>query len=143
MKVRPWAEFTTDLPDDQIEDSERIVQFAGKSVAKAIMGVLIECGCEVSEPIHAHEHGWELDIIAGEQRRNLWCQITLIDKYILVFEQNSWIANAFGRYSSVYLDMLTRLAAVLAQDQRFHAVRWYTSDELHTQASGASLPVEA
>ena len=143
MKVRPWAEFTTDLPDDQIEDGAQIVRFAGQSVARAIADILIECGCEVSEPIYAHEHGWELDIVAGEQRRRLWCQITLIGKYTMVLEQNSWIANAFGRHHQAYIDVLIRLGDALAEDARFQGVRWYTSGELHTRASGASLPVEA
>ena len=143
MKVRPWAEFTTDLPDDQIEEGPQIVQFAGKSVAKVVADMLIGCGCEVSAPIHAHEHGWELDIIAGRQRRRLWCQITLIEKYTMVFEQNSWIANVFGQHHPVYLDMLTRLAALLEQDDRFQDVRWYTSDELYARGAGAPLPIEA
>jgi hypothetical protein len=143
MKVRPWATFTTDLPDDQIEEGPQIVQFAGKSVANAIADVFARLGCEVSEPIYAHEHGWELDILAGKQRRRLWCQVTLIDTYVMVFEQNSWIADLFGRYHEVYLDVLTRLAAALADDARFYDVRWHTSDELHTAALGASQPVEA
>ncbi|MBL8554060.1 MAG: hypothetical protein JNL41_07260 [Phenylobacterium sp.] len=143
MRVRPWATFTIDLPHDQIEDGAQIVRFGGQSAAKVIADLLIGCGCEVSEPIYAHENGWELDIIAGEQRRRLWCQITLIDKYTMVLEQNSWIASAFGRHHQAYLDVLLRLGIALAEDARFHGVRWYTSDELRTQASGASLPVES
>jgi hypothetical protein len=61
----------------------------------------------------------------------------------MVFEQNSWIADAFGQYHQAYVDVLIRLAAALADDARFHDVRWYTSDELHTYAPGAAYPVEA
>ncbi len=140
MKVRPWAEFTADLPDDHIEDGDRIIQFGGKSVAKAIRDILIGFGCEVSEPIYGHENGWELDIVAGEKRRRLWCQVTLIDKYAIVFEQNSWVAEAFERYHPTYIDLLLRLGETLTDDARFHDVRWYTNDELHTHALGASHP---
>jgi hypothetical protein len=143
MKIRPWAEFTSDLPDDHIEEGPEIVQFGGRSIAKAIGDILTGFGCEVSEPIYAHENGWELHILAGKQRRRLWCQVTLIDKYAMVFEQNSWIADAFGQYHQAYLDVLIRLAAALADDARFHDVLWYTSSELHTSALGASHPVEA
>lgn len=142
MKVRPWAEFRTGLPDDHIEEGPRIVQFGGKSVAKAIADILVGFGCDVSEPIYADEHGWELDIVAGEQRRRLWCQVTLLDKYLIVFEQNSWIANTLGRYHPAYLDMLKRLGAALADDEQFHDVRWYTSADLHTATPGALQPLE-
>lgn len=141
MRVRPWATFTTDLPDDQIEEGPQIVQFAGKSVANALGEVFTQLGCDVSEPIYAHEHGWELHILAGRQRRRLWCQVTLIDTYVMVFEQNSWIADLLGRYHPVYLEVLTRLAATLANDARFDNVRWYTSEEVHTASPGASQPV--
>jgi hypothetical protein len=142
MKIRPWAEFGADLPDDHIEDGSRIVQFGGKSVAKAIGDILVGFGCEVSEPIYANENGWELDILAGEQRRRLWCQVTVIDKFVVVFEQNSWIANTLGRYHPVYLDMLKRLGAALAEDARFHEVRWHRSDDLFSGTPGALQPIE-
>lgn len=142
MKLRPWAEFGTDLPDDQIEEGPRIVQFGGKSVTKAIGDILVGFGCEVSEPIYADENGWELYILAGEQRRRLFCQVTLIGKFVMVFEQNSWLANTFGRYHPAYLDILKRLGAALADDARFHDVRWYTSADLHTAAPGALQPLE-
>jgi hypothetical protein len=129
------------LPDDHIEDGPRIVQFGGKSVAKTIGDMLVGFGCQVSEPIYADEHGWELDILAGEQRRRLFCQVTLIGKFVMVFEQKSWIANTLGRYHPVYLDMLKRLGATLAEDARFHDVRWYRSDELHTAKPGALQPL--
>jgi hypothetical protein len=142
MKIRPWAEFAADLPDDHIEDGPRIVQFGGRSVAKAIGDILVGFGCEVSEPIYANENGWELDILAGEQRRRLFCQVTVIDKFVMVFEQNSWIAEILGRYHPTYLDMLTRLGSSLAEDERFHDVRWYTSVDLHSPARGASHPID-
>ena len=139
MKVLPWAEFRSDLPDDQIEDDEDIIQFGGKSVITAIGEMLTRCGCEVSEPIYADEHGWELDVKAG--RRNLWCQVTLIENYLLHFDQNSWFANTFGRYRPEYIDVLTRLAAELQSDPRFHDVQWYSGAELHSGEPGSTTPV--
>jgi hypothetical protein len=140
MKLRPWAAFTADLPDDHIEDGTEIIQFGGKSVVRAIGDMLALDGHEVSEPIYLDENGWGLHITA--EKRRLWCQVTLIDGYVMVLEQNSWIAEVLGRLHPAYLRVLRELGIALAGDPRFHDVRWYTSDELHTEAQGAVSPVE-
>ena len=62
MKIRPWAEFDSTLPDDQIdsEDEMDILQFAGKGVSEALAEILKGLGCEVLELIYLHERGWEV-----------------------------------------------------------------------------------
>ena len=142
MIVRPWAKFTTDLPDDQIEDGPVIIQLAGKNVAGALAELLVGLGCEVSPPICANDNGWELHIVAGERRRRLWCQVTLIDEYEVFFGQNSMFAEMLGRNGQTYLDTLTRFASALAADPRFHNVRWYTSDDVWTEPVGAPWPID-
>jgi hypothetical protein len=139
MKVLPWAEFRSDLPDDHIEDGDQIVQFGGKSVIAAIGEMLTRCGCEVSEPIYADEHGWELNVKAG--RRRLWCQVTLIDKYLFIFEQNSWFGKHFRRYPQEYIDALKHLSAELQSDPRFHEIEWFAEGEALGDKPGAKTPV--
>ena len=141
MKVKAWAEFTADLPDDQIEDDSEIVQFGGKSVAEAISEILKGLGCTVDPPRYADEHGWELDIKAGKRR--LWCQVTLIDKYLIVVEDLSLFSKMLGRYHPTYLDVLTRLSRELAGDPRFHDVLWYSSNQVMSGVPGAKEPVDA
>jgi hypothetical protein len=141
MKVRHWAEFTSDLPEDHIEDDEEIIQYGGKSVAEAIGGMLKDLGCEVDPPVYAHEHGWEIDARCGKRR--LWGQVTLIEGYIFAFEDTSWIAKLLSRPHPVYLDVLTRLADALAADKRFHNVGWYFDSDLLSGEPGAARPVEA
>ncbi len=85
MMIRNLATFRADFPDDQIDDDNDIVQYGGKGVTEAIREMLVGLGYGVSEPIHAHEHGWELHIEA--QERNLWCQVTDLREYmILIFD---------------------------------------------------------
>lgn len=141
MKIRPWATFTSNLPDDHIEEGPRITQFGGKSVASAIGDILRDLGYKVSEPAYADENGWEVYVLAGERRRRLWCQVTFMaDHYLLFFGQNSWIADLFGTRHPVYVDALSRLAAALADDPRFQKVRWY--GDIHTRGPGSPGPVE-
>jgi hypothetical protein len=141
MKIRPWATFTSKLPNDHIEDGPEIIQFGGESVAKAIGDVLRGLGYAAGEPIYANENGWEVYVLAGEQRRRLWCQVTFMaDDYLLFFGQNSWIADLFGARHPVYIDALSRLAAALADDLRFQRVRWF--DDVDACGPGAPCPVE-
>lgn len=141
MKVRPWATFTSDLPDDHIEneDGDEIIQFGGKSVAAAIGEILTRLGGAVSPPIYAHEHGWELNAEFGKRR--LWCQVTLIERWAMVFEDTSFIDQFLARYHVGYLDTLTRLAHELGHDPRFQDVSWFDGDEVFTRCAGAREPV--
>ena len=139
MKVRPWAEFNSTLPDDHIDDGEQIIQFGGKSVAAAVGEILRSLGCDAEPPKYAGDHGWEFDIKAEERR--FWCQVTLIEGYLMVLDNPSWWDRVLGRRPRVYLDLLQRLAQELARDPRFSEVRWFAPDEVMTGAPGSPTPV--
>lgn len=143
MIVRSCATFTADLPDDHIEDEDgvEIIQFGGKSVAEAISEMLTRVGCVVGPPRYADEHGWELNLKFG--KRSLWCQVTLIEGYVIHFEEISWINQLLGRHHPLYLDVLTRLAQELGHDPRFHNVLWFRRDEVLTGVAGSKDPVSA
>ena len=140
MKVRTWATFTSDLPDDHIENQagDEILQFGGKSVAAAIGEILAGLGCAVSPPIYANEHGWELDAKFGKRR--FWCQVTLIEGWVMVFEDKTFMGSILG-YHRLYLDVLKRLARELESDPRFHDVQWFGSDEMLAGRVGTKEPV--
>lgn len=141
MKVRPWATFTTDLPDDVIEEDDEFIQYGGKSVAEAIAEILTGLGCTVDPPRHEHEHGWMVDAELGKQL--LWCQVTLIEDYLFVLEDPSWINKLLKRHTPVYLDVLARLAQALERDPRFHNVLWFYGGDALTDVPGAKAPVSA
>lgn len=143
-KVRPWAEFRSDLTDDIDEDDE--VTQPGRSVADAIAQVLRELDCDVDPPHLEGDHGWVLYI--GYKGRRLWSQISPIgrskdrhDEYLVLFDQNKIIGNPFRRYHPAYLDILSKLAVALASDPRFHDVVWFK--EGLERAPGSKTPVDA
>jgi hypothetical protein len=140
MKLRHWAEFTSDLPEDHIEEDGEIIQFGGKSVAEAITGILNGLGYRSGPPEYAGEHGWDFHVMCGKRR--LWGQVTLIEGYIFTFEDPSWIARLLRRLHPVYLEAITRLADALATDGHFHSVRWYFPSDLLSGSEGAARPVE-
>lgn len=145
MKVRPWAEFRSDLPTDVIDDGDDILQYGGRSVADAIAQMLRELGCDVSPPDPQGEQGWNLYVTF--ERRSLWCQISHFgrneerdDEYLFLFDQNKFIGNPFRRYHPAYLDILSKLAVALANDRRFHDVLWF--EQGMEEAPGAKTPVD-
>lgn len=139
MIVRPWAEFGSTLPTDEVEEDGEFVQLGGKPVSEAIAGILMDLGCVVEGPIADGDHGWMAHVDARGCR--MWFQVTLIKEYLFVFEQNSWW-RAFSRtFSPVYLDLLSALAKALRDDPRFTDVRWYPTSQFHTGDPGSSTPI--
>jgi hypothetical protein len=141
MIVRPWAEFTSDLPEDVIEDDEGFVETGGRSVIHAIAEILAKIGCDVEAPRYADEHGWDLSF-----RRNgrwLWCQVTLIEGYIFIMEGPAVFPIFQSKKAKAnYREALTLFADAIAKDPRFHDVRWYLPDDVLRDRPGAKRPIE-
>jgi hypothetical protein len=131
MIVRPWAEFTTSLPDDGIEDETGFIQWPGKNVAEALAEILARLGCTEVEIFDLEHAGYDVGFRLGKLA--LAARVTVIDNPLI----------AFGpKRQPEYLDFLKRVSDALAQDGRFHNVRWFTDDEVLTGVEGAISPLE-
>ncbi len=140
MKLRTCARFCSTLPEDHIENENGdIVQFGGKSVMAAIAERLARIGCDVGEPIYAHEHGWEL-LFEAKAGGRFWAQVTLIDDYWLMMEERAFRLFGSKEPSPSFEKLLQHLAEALAADERFSEVRWYTSEDLGTDLPGHARP---
>jgi hypothetical protein len=139
IAIRPWAEFGGDFPDDQVEDETGIVRFGGKNVSEAIAEILRSFGCEVSAPMYAGDHGWELEI--EFRRAAIWAQITsLFPVYNALF--TDWPPIFFSKNNNlIYVNFLTRVNAALATDCRFHDISWHEYDQSGFGNVGADAPV--
>ena len=120
MSLKLEAEFRTELPYDGIEDETDFVEFPGRNVTEAIAGILKSLGYDVSAPMHAGEHGWELEIRA--RGRRFWLQITRIDDCILCAFDMTW---QFWRRRPSFKEFVTQLDAELWRDGRFDQIGWY------------------
>jgi hypothetical protein len=121
-KVRHWAEFASSLPTDLIEDDHDIIQNGGRSVAAAIGEILTGLGCDVEPPRYAGDHGWDF---CGQIRdAEFFCQVTLIEDYIFLFQRRSEFPSWFQRHPPALYETLRALAAAMAKDERFSNVRW-------------------
>lgn len=140
MTIRPNIELRADFPDDRIEDDNDIVQFPGRNITEALRDALQALGYQVSDPIHAHEHGWELDVHRG--RKRLWMQITSMgdDGECLIMTKNmtSWLRPDFD----VYRVFLTDLQQVLEADARFSQIAWLTKEFWREGSTPARGPFE-
>jgi hypothetical protein len=142
MIIRPCAEFTSDLPDDEIayEAGTHVVQFGGKSVAEAIAHMLKGFGANVDSAPDAELRGWMLKF--GWQGRRLLCLVTLFEGgYVLLTADTARFSRSWKKNRAIYGDALTRLARALEADPRFHDVRWYSPPDLLGGGPGKQRPV--
>ena len=138
MTIRPHLKMHADFPDDCVEDDEDIILFPGRNIAEALRDALGARGYRVSEPMHAGEHGWELEAYQDRLRR--WIQITQLGDECIVMTRNmaSWLRPdlpAFRRF-------LSDLQAVLEADPRFSRIGWLTKDFSYTDAPPAAGPFD-
>jgi hypothetical protein len=141
MKLRDTIQFTTDLPDGQVdsEDGTEILVYGGRPAAEAIQEVLGDLGCQ-SDPIVSVEFkGWEFDF--RYRNRPLWCRVSIIDRHIAYFDDKSFWSKLTGARHPIYAELLARVNDALAADTRFHDVRWYALKEIETDFEGALQPV--
>jgi hypothetical protein len=137
VSVRQWAEFRTELPLDWVEDETDIVEFPGRNVTEAIAAMLAPLGYDVSAPIHAGEHGWELDARANGRR--FWLQITRMEEHDchLTTQDMTW---RIWRLQPSFEAFLTQLDTALRTDARFSQIGWFRDRNDKTRSSH---PVEA
>ena len=137
MSVRPEAEFRTDLPLDGVEDETDFVEFPGRNVTEVVGAMLASLGYDVSPPIHAGEHGWELDVRANGRR--FWLQITRMDERDcnLITEDMTW---RIWRLQPSFEEFLTQLDKALREDGRFSQIAWFRDWKDETRSPH---PVEA
>ncbi|MCA6315069.1 MAG: hypothetical protein IM643_02275 [Phenylobacterium sp.] len=145
MIIKPWAEFDSTLPNDQIdsEDEMDILQYPGKLLSETLAEILKGLGCEVRDLICLHERGWELLFRGGPGGRTRFVlRVTRIDKHLIGLQQANWWRSTFVPRHPDFVSLLTKLADAMAADDRFIDVRWFAPDEIHSGIPGALRPIE-
>lgn len=145
MIVRDRAEFRSTLPYDGIEDEEGFLQLPGRNVAIAISEILRKLGYDADPPADAGDHGWDFAVrVKGYPKGcRVWCTVTWIDDYLLVFDNTSWWdKNIRKRHPAPYIEALRALGRALAADPRFSEVRWNLPDDALTDNPGSPQPVD-
>jgi hypothetical protein len=88
----------------------------------------------VSEPDYDESHGWTFD--AYYQGGRYWGQVTSFHPaYLLLLDSTAVILGA-RKKNAAYAELAVKLAAALAEDQRFHHVTW------HSEKDGPPVPEE-
>lgn len=134
------AEFRSGFPDDMVEENDEIVQWPGQNITAVIKSALERLGYRVSEPIHAHEHGWELDI--WRERKRLWLQISVLgaeECYLDAENMTFWLWPDRKLFRAFLLD----LHGILQADDRFSLVGWYPKGGQHRGLTPASEPCKS
>ena len=139
IDIRARAAFKADFPDDGLENESGFILYPGRRAAAAVAGLLRGIGCEVSDPLHADDHGWELEI--EFKRERMWGQVTSLDagENILLFLDGAFMGNASAKPG--YLEAVVKLNLAMHSDPRFQDIRWYRWRDPAGPAAGAPLDV--
>ena len=137
MKVRKWAEFVADFPDDQVDDGNDISQFGGRNVAETVVDILKSLGCTAEDPEVSDHYGWS--VAAKIRDTKIWCEVTSLPPgFILSIEENSLRKG----YDYLFADVLIQFHQALIGDGRFHDIVWKTQEEMDDpEGTGSPEPV--
>lgn len=138
MTIKHLVQFTTDLPDDSIEEDGNFVQWSGKGVSEAIAEMLRRRGYDVSEPDCLEHAGWELGISKG--KRSFIARISEIYDFHLSLHPSAWFGG--GKKWPEYREVLNAVNEALRSDGRFHNIRWFDDYEPDLNKPGAASPVD-
>lgn len=139
MKIRPIADFTTDFPDDQEEENGEVTVYGGRGVAEFVAEALKRHGYDVSGPAHVPPYGWRLGALSGAGRVMLQVSDLGEEMVLGTYERTPFLKRLFDPRASIHADLLKKLHRELADDGRFHRIRWW--DRYDSRGTSASEPV--
>jgi hypothetical protein len=141
MKLRQFADFTADFPDDAVWDGDEPVVLGGRSVAETVASYLTGLGCDVSQPEHTPPYGWRFE--AQGRMARVWVQVTdLGDNFVLATQdRRPFLRRIFGPANPEHTKLLTELHRKLAEDHRFSGIQWW--DRYDALGIAAETPVSA
>ena len=135
-----WAQLTTNLPDDQIEEDGEIIRFGGLGVCEAITETLKSMGFDVEGPYEAGLNGWELYPKQG--RLKLWMQITDFgDGVHLLGTRELGLFRSRSRRRWFAEKVLVPFNEELRKNDKFTAVGWVDPRDA-PEATGAYSPID-
>jgi len=138
MILRTYAEFTSNLPTEQIESETDFIQLGGRPVAQALNQIFVGLGCQVKPVGSAGHRGW--DFRFRYRKLRLLCQISLIEGYLVIIQDLGARWRIFANDHRDFVELMSRFGDALAADQRFQDVGWFYEQEILSDRAGAIRP---
>ena len=127
-----WAQFTSNLPDDQVEENGSVVRFGGLNVCTVLADMVRGMGFEVEGPYEAHLSGWE--IFAKKRKLSLVVFITdLADSIFLLGTGEVRIFNSDRRRKWFAEEILVPFNEELRKSEFFTQMGWINPDHAPIQ----------
>jgi hypothetical protein len=140
MSKAKWAQLSSNLPDDQVEEDGVITQFGGLGACGALAVTLGAMGFAAGEPYQAGLNGWVL----YPERRGLrvWMQITDFGDgtYLLGVSERRMFRSADRRRWFVQ-EFLVPFNEKLRKNETFTDVSWIDPNDV-LEGGGAYSPAD-
>jgi hypothetical protein len=137
VTLRTFLQFSSDLPPEQIESETDFIQLGGKNDAQALREIMARLGCDLEPLQYAGDHGWDFHF--AYKGRPLWCQLTPIERYLVIFKD---LHGSKAVDHPDFVEILLGLARELAADPRFHDIGWYYPEDAFEKYEGSPCPYE-
>src|SRR5688572_2517869 len=130
MKIRNWAVFTTDLPDDAVEEDGRFLDYGGLNVVEVVQSILADLGFQTTYLDNLAEKGWQIS--ARSNDLTIWCRITSLYPDIIL-----GVDETMKGFKTSYPELMRHFHEALIADGRFHNITWRSPEEMDSGAAGA------
>jgi hypothetical protein len=140
MPKAKWAQLSSNLPDDQIEENGEIVRFGGVGACEAIAETLTGMGFEIEGPLEAGLNGWELYPKKGKLK--VWMQITDFgDGTHLLGVEELKLFRSRARRRWFVEQVLVPFNGALRKNEKFTDVAWIDPNDV-LEGGGAYSPAD-
>jgi hypothetical protein len=93
----------------------------------------------VMQPVESAEHrGWDFRFRC--RKRRLWCQVSLIEGYLVMIRDLSARWRIFAGDHPDFVRLMSGFGEALATDGRFHDIGWFHEHEILERRAGAARP---
>jgi hypothetical protein len=91
------------------------------------------------QPVESADHrGW--DFRFRYRKRRLWCQVSLIEGYLVMIRDLSARWRIFAGDHPDFVRLMSGFGEALATDGRFHDIGWFHEHEILERRVGAARP---
>ncbi len=123
MKFHQMAAFSSDLPDDTIEDEagREIIQYGGRNVAEVMAQIFRDAGYVVGPLDDQLERGWSFE--AKRDGRRIWPLLQGFWGFLMLqIDEGEFISHDQKLFKQASLKILMD---GLERDGRFHDLLWF------------------
>jgi len=126
-KIKSYAVFESDFPDDSQEKDGEIVIPAGRNILEALCKKLTDAGADVKPPLQRSFYGWFSEFTLGKV--TIWFLLQQPGPWLLIVEARSgWLTSGRAKADATAKG-IGMINNALMNETRIGELDWMTKEE--------------